>query len=90
MYMQLGDDTFSAPISFNYCTDSMWFQHELEEFIDKRSGRIYGPPSNKKLLYFVDNLNLPCVEEYGTQVGGSVCVGVWVYILIASVSGWEW
>ena len=46
----------------------MWFQQELEEFIDKRSGRIYGPPSNKKLLYFVDNLNLPCVEEYGTQV----------------------
>ena len=39
----------------------------MEEPIDKRSGRSYGPPSLKKLIYFIDDLNMPFKEEYGTQ-----------------------
>jgi dynein heavy chain len=39
----------------------------MENPIDKRSGRRYGPPTGKKLIYFVDDINLPYIEEYGTQ-----------------------
>lgn len=33
----------------------------------QRSGKTYGPPSSKRLIYFVDDLNMPFIEEYGTQ-----------------------
>ena len=56
-----------ALISMNYFTDSASFQAQLEGPIDKRSGKIFGPPTGKKLVYFVDDINLPYIEDYGTQ-----------------------
>lgn len=35
--------------------------------IDKRSGRRFGPPATKRLICFLDDMNLPYVETYGTQ-----------------------
>lgn len=35
--------------------------------IDKRSGRRFGPPTTKRLITFLDDMNLPYVETYGTQ-----------------------
>ena len=58
---------YSQTVNMNYYTDSYALQMQLEEPIDKRSGRSYGPPSLKKLIYFVDDLNMPFKEEYGTQ-----------------------
>eukprot|EP01038_Epipyxis_sp_PR26KG_P005405 gene5405-7492_t len=56
----------SVNINMNFYTDSAALQQQLEQNIDKRSGKNYGPPSGK-LIYFVDDLNLPFVETYGTQ-----------------------
>jgi len=56
----------SVAINMNFYTDSAALQQQLEQNIDKRSGKNYGPP-NGKLIYFVDDLNLPFVETYGTQ-----------------------
>jgi dynein heavy chain len=57
----------SKTISMNYYTDSANLQEQIEAFIDKRSGRVFGPAGNKKLTVFIDDANLPYVEEYGTQ-----------------------
>ena len=27
----------------------------------------FGPPGNKKLVYFVDDMNMPSVDKYDTQ-----------------------
>jgi len=54
-------------INMNYFTDSKALQALLEQNIDKRSGRMFGPPATKRMIYFVDDLNLPYVEDYGTQ-----------------------
>ena len=54
-------------IAMNYYTDSKSLQAQLENPIDKRSGHTFGPPSGRRLVYFVDDLNLPYVETYGTQ-----------------------
>jgi dynein heavy chain len=56
-----------SAIKMNYFTNSANIQQQLEQVIDKRSGKVFGPPATKKLVVFVDDLNLPYVEEYGTQ-----------------------
>ena len=35
--------------------------------IDKRTRATWGPPTNTKLIYFMDDLNMPRVDKYGTQ-----------------------
>lgn len=62
-----GDNFVSTVINMNYYADSKAFQTLFEQNIDKRSGKMFGPPATKKMIYFVDDLNLPFVEEYGTQ-----------------------
>ena len=72
-FSHTGEATMKALISMNYFTDSASFQQQLEGPIDKRSGKIYGPPTGKTLVYFVDDINLPYIEEYGTQNALSLC-----------------
>lgn len=33
----------------------------------QRSGRVYGPALPKRLVYFIDDLNMPSVDLYDTQ-----------------------
>ena len=34
----------------------------LEKPLEKKAGRNYGPPGNKKLIYFIDDMNMPEVH----------------------------
>ena len=61
------DGMISKKIVMSYYTSSFTLQKEMEGYIDKRSGTLYGPPMGKKMIFFVDDLNLPYVETYGTQ-----------------------
>lgn len=38
----------------------------LEKPLEKKAGRNYGPPGNRKLIYFIDDMNMPEVDAYGT------------------------
>lgn len=38
----------------------------LEKPLEKKAGRNYGPGGNKKLVYFIDDMNMPAVDSYGT------------------------
>ncbi|KAM7067437.1 dynein axonemal heavy chain 9 [Molossus nigricans] len=53
-------------IPFNYYTTSATLQAVLEKPLEKKAGRNYGPPGNKKLIYFMDDMNMPEVDAYGT------------------------
>jgi dynein heavy chain len=72
-FANCGEKTIKSLISMNYFTDSASFQQQLEGPIDKRSGKIFGPPTGKTLVYFVDDINLPYIEDYGTQNSLSLC-----------------
>ena len=38
------------------------FAGVLEKPLEKKAGRNYGPPGTKKLIYFVDDMNMPEVQ----------------------------
>jgi len=61
------EQTLSASINFNSYTDSKALQVVVESQVDKRAGRTFGPPPSKTLIYFMDDLNMPYLDKYGTQ-----------------------
>ncbi|XP_071447818.1 dynein beta chain, ciliary [Hetaerina americana] len=55
-----------ANVPFNFYTTSEMLQKILEKPLEKKAGRNYGPPGNKTLIYFIDDMNMPEVDNYGT------------------------
>ncbi|XP_043280362.1 dynein beta chain, ciliary isoform X1 [Venturia canescens] len=64
--LQLSENYAVANVPFNFYTSSEMLQKILEKPLEKKAGRNYGPPGNKTLIYFVDDLNMPEVDAYGT------------------------
>uniref|UniRef100_A0A5F8GSV7 Dynein axonemal heavy chain 11 n=1 Tax=Monodelphis domestica TaxID=13616 RepID=A0A5F8GSV7_MONDO len=62
----LSGDYEVSNIPFNYYTTSAALQRILEKPLEKKAGRAYGPAGNKKLIYFIDDMNMPEVDVYGT------------------------
>lgn len=63
---QLPDNYSVSNIPFNFYTSSEMLQKILEKSLEKKAGRNYGPPGNKTLVYFIDDMNMPEVDPYGT------------------------
>ena len=57
----------STTINFNYYTTSSVLATTMSLSLEKKTGSNYGPPGQKNLVYFVDDLNLPEVDAYNTQ-----------------------
>ena len=62
----LGEDMLVTTLPLNYYTTSMMLQQVMEKPLEKKAGKAYGPPGTKKLVYFIDDMNMPEVDTYGT------------------------
>ncbi|XP_039265498.2 dynein beta chain, ciliary-like [Styela clava] len=62
----LPEDYMFANVPFNFYTTSLMLQGVLEKPLEKKAGRNFGPPGSKRLIYFIDDLNMPEVDMYGT------------------------
>lgn len=62
----LPDNYMVANVPFNFYTTSEMLQVVLEKPLEKKAGRNFGPPGTKKLVYFIDDMNMPEVDTYGT------------------------
>mmetsp|Transcript_31209 Transcript_31209/g.79123 ORF Transcript_31209/g.79123 Transcript_31209/m.79123 type:complete len:3875 (-) Transcript_31209:127-11751(-) len=63
----LPEDYMTLTTNFNYYTDGAGFRAILESPLEKKAGRNFGPPGNLRLVYFVDDLNMPQLDPYETQ-----------------------
>uniref|UniRef100_W5MKY4 Dynein, axonemal, heavy polypeptide 9 like n=1 Tax=Lepisosteus oculatus TaxID=7918 RepID=W5MKY4_LEPOC len=63
---KLCEDYMVAKVPFNYYTTSAMLQRVLEKPLEKKAGRNFAPPGTKRLIYFIDDLNMPEVDIYGT------------------------
>ncbi|XP_055020703.1 dynein axonemal heavy chain 10 [Boleophthalmus pectinirostris] len=63
----LDDSKITMTINFSSRTTSMDIQRNLEANVEKRTKETYGPPMGKRLIIFMDDMNMPKVDSYGTQ-----------------------
>ncbi|XP_064619187.1 dynein axonemal heavy chain 10-like isoform X2 [Lineus longissimus] len=54
-------------VNFSSRTNAYDVQRNLEANVEKRTKDTYGPPPGKRLLIFIDDMNMPQVDQYGTQ-----------------------
>lgn len=61
------DGCISATMSYSAQTKPRNLYEQFELKLEKKRKNLLGPPTGKRMLFFVDDLNMPALEIYGAQ-----------------------
>lgn len=65
-----GDIQMLLTMNFSSRTTSLDVQRNLEANVEKRTKDTFGPPLGKKLLVFIDDMNMPQVNSLFFFING--------------------